>query len=119
MKIWKIQFNEFFDQLQDLLTSGQSPREIGAFIEGIDDDINWRLPWKTQHVHHTVFELVNIGLSYVARVIQIYLGENTETSIRIGRKLRDEGGEETIAILLLDISKIEIIVGHRGQPSRM
>jgi len=39
--------------------------------------------------------------------------------IRLYRKLGEERGEEAIAVLLLDISKIAIIISHCGQPSCM
>jgi hypothetical protein len=45
------------------------------------------------------------------------LGENSVACIRFGRELRKERVEEAITVLLLDIPKVEIIIGHRGQSS--
>ena len=39
--------------------------------------------------------------------------------IGFGRKLQNEGGEEAIAVLLLDIPKIEVIIRHGGQSGGM
>jgi hypothetical protein len=60
------QINKFLNQLQDLSTGGEPTGEIGAFIESVDNDINWGLPWQTQHVRHTFLERVNVRFSYTA-----------------------------------------------------
>ena len=38
-------------------------------VKSVDDDINWALPWQTQHVRQTVFERINIGLSDAAIMV--------------------------------------------------
>jgi hypothetical protein len=48
-------------------------------------------------------------------MVGIELREDLVTRIQFCRKLGNKRGEEAITILFLDITKIEIIVGHRGQ----
>src|SRR5216684_7570006 len=115
MNVRKIQINQLFNQRQDPLASAWPPWEIGAFIDSVNDDINRALPRQFQHVRHTFFERTNTRLPSAATVVRIYPGEDIITRIRFDGKLGNEGGEKTMAVLLLDISEIKVIVRHRGQ----
>src|SRR6266403_1939708 len=63
MHIRKFRFDKIFNKLQDLLAGGWPPREVWAFIESVNNDINWALPRKIQHIRQAVFERINMGLS--------------------------------------------------------
>ena len=39
INIQKFQIDSFFNEFQNILASGQRPREIGAFVKSIDNDI--------------------------------------------------------------------------------
>jgi len=53
----------------NLLASRRRPRQIGTFIQSVNDDIDWALPWQVQHVLHTFFERVNIELSHAVHIV--------------------------------------------------
>jgi hypothetical protein len=94
MYIPKFQTNKSFNKVQNLLAGGRSPGKIGTFIESVNDDINWTLPRRIQHFRQASFERINIGLSCAANIVRKWLGEDVVTSIRVGRKLGNGGGEQ-------------------------
>jgi hypothetical protein len=50
MKTWKPQVDEVPHEVKDLYANGWYSRSFGTFVERIQDEINWALIRKSEHV---------------------------------------------------------------------
>ena len=50
VKTWKAEADELFQKGKDLFASGWNSRGIGTLVEGIQDEINWGLIRKSEHL---------------------------------------------------------------------
>jgi hypothetical protein len=57
-----MQSNQLLDKLKDSVTSRNYAGDVGVFIDGIKDEINWGLSWELEHEPQPLHKRIIIGL---------------------------------------------------------
>ena len=114
MNIGKLYPDKILQKFKHLFTSGRSSGDVGAFVEGIYDDVYRRLCWNLEHVHQTFGERVVWRLVCSTIVVQIESREYIMACIRPGAELEEEGRKEIASVLLLSVPEVKEKVGHQS-----
>jgi hypothetical protein len=102
-------------EIKDLFSRGWDIGRVGTLIKGIQDNINWALVWKGEHLLETLHQSFIARLMCAVVVGRVEMGEYVAKGIGTSRKLEKERWKELAAGLLVDISKVEIKIRHRSQ----
>ena len=90
-------------------------RGVRAFIEGINDKVNQLLIWECDHILQAFYQFIFTGLLRAASVFEIEVVEYVTMTMRLIGKLSNERREQVATVLLVDVPKVEVEIGHRGQ----
>ena len=92
-KIRNVYVDKLLQKLQDFFTSEYQTSCDWTFVEGIDDYIDWCLPWGFQHVFETIcqFAVTCMGLLRAATMGLIEFGENGRVDVGLFTKLDQQG----------------------------
>jgi len=58
VEIWKVKVNELFHKLQNAFTRGWDPGDVGTFIEGIHNKVDWTLFREREHFFQALHQSI-------------------------------------------------------------
>jgi hypothetical protein len=116
VKIWKVKFNKFINEPKYIFSRRWSTRRR-AFINGVHNDVSRALRFEEEHLFETFYHGMIIRLPNSTIVASMELGQDVTTEIWPSGELDEEGREQIVESLLVNVPKIEIKIGNQGLPN--
>jgi hypothetical protein len=96
VKIWELEADKVLQEIEDLFASGWNPRCIGAFVYGIQDDVDRALVRKREHLVETCEHRSVAGFVRAIIVSPINVGENVATTVGTRGELCKKGRKRIV-----------------------
>jgi len=114
MQVWNAQLDKLLQNVKEYRSWGREPRDIGALINCVDDNVNWLFCRDKEHLVKTRRQDVNTGLLRALPVCPINTGNYLATRVQVGRKLNEKRGEKVADAFFFLVSKVKEEIGQGG-----
>ena len=114
MKIWKLEADKVFQEIEDLNTGGRNSIGIGTFIKRVQDDVDRALVRLGEHLFKTCDHRLVAGFRSAIIVCLINVRKNVAITVGISGELRKKGSKSVAEVSFIGVPEIEVEVGDRG-----
>jgi len=117
VKIWEVTADKLSHERKDLFSWRWDARCDRTFIECIHNDVSRAMCVEGEHRFEAFNHGTVIGFCYPTTMQSIELGEYVTTGIGLSGKLNEEGRQQVMESLLVNIPEVKIEISDRGHPS--